>query len=211
MQDLTGRTFGLWTVVAFKEVRGPVDYRWTCRCACGTIRDVKRDNLMKGESKSCGCQRVKDFVARRTKHGMYESPVYKVWTAMKQRCLNSKNPEFKNYGARGIKVCAEWLVFENFLADMGEPPPEMSIEREDNSGNYEKSNCRWATSGDQLRNTRRTRLLTFHGETMCLADWAVRLDIHWTSLHKRLKRWPMEEALTRVKQVRLQTKLVPPR
>lgn len=86
------------------------------------------------------------------------SPTYVVWLAIKARCLNPKNPGFKNYGGRGIRVCDRWMVFENFLADMGERPPGTSIDRIDNDCGYEPGNCRWATPIEQGQNTRRCRM-----------------------------------------------------
>jgi hypothetical protein len=77
---------------------------------------------------------------------------------MMNRCFNPKNHAYENYGKRGITVCDNWKVFENFLADMGQPEPHQSIDRIDNNGNYEPKNCRWATNSQQMRNTSRTKL-----------------------------------------------------
>jgi hypothetical protein len=96
---------------------------------------------------------------RRTKHGRYRTPEYFAWDNMRQRCGNPKHPEYKNYGARGIKVCERWKLFINFFADMGErPSPELSLDRINNDGNYEPGNCRWATPKEQANNQRRTKL-----------------------------------------------------
>jgi hypothetical protein len=96
---------------------------------------------------------------------------YGTWQAMKQRCLNPNAKQFKDYGGRGINVCDRWLhSFDNFIADMGEPPPSMSIERIDNNANYSPENCKWATRNEQQRNQRRTRKVTIEGESYLVAE-----------------------------------------
>jgi hypothetical protein len=192
MIDLSGQQFGEWTVIKYAGRRGPTHYRWLCRCSCGTEKEVRRSNLIDGSSKHCG-HSVGDRVR---KHGLYESPVYKIWSAMKRRCFKPTCQEFKNYGARGITVCERWLKFENFFADMGHPPPKYTLERKDNNGPYSPENCLWANRHQQARNYRRNRWITFNGETLVITDWAARIGIGLTAFKKRLKRWPIEKALT---------------
>lgn len=126
------------------------------------------------------------------------TPEYVSWSAMKTRCSNPNQSCYKHYGGRGIKVCERWLVFKNFLDDMGpKPTPRHTIDRIDTNGNYEPSNCRWITQAEQTRNTRRNRILTLHGKSMTLADWALALGVEYFTLHHRVRNgWSDERILT---------------
>ena len=127
------------------------------------------------------------------------SPEYMAWAQMKLRCLNPKSPKYPRYGGRGISVCSAWLEFDAFIADMGaRPSPDHSIDRIDNDGDYEPSNCRWATRTQQQRNREANRRLTHDGETATLAEWAERLGISTATLYSRVGRlgWSVEKALT---------------
>lgn len=136
--------------------------------------------------------------SNRQTHGMSGTKINWIWSAMLQRCNNPKNKYFCQYGGRGIKVCERWLKFENFFADMGEQPfPRAMLERVDNSKGYEPSNVIWADGKIQMRNTRRTKNITYNGKTMCVKDWAAQLGLHWRTLHWRLSKMSVEEAFTR--------------
>lgn len=133
----------------------------------------------------------------KTTHGQSKTPVYKVWHAMRQRCEDSSVKNYADYGGRGIKVCERWGRFENFIADMGPRPDGMSLDRIDNDGDYEPSNCRWATRTEQNRNSRRNKSLSFGGETLCIAAWAEKTGIDEASIRQRLAAgWPIERTLT---------------
>ena len=142
---------------------------WLCLCKCGTLHIVRGSYLRHGVSRSCGCLKREESSARRTRdnlrHGQARhearSHEYQAWRAMRQRCMNPNATGYKYYGGRGIKVCARWQKFENFIADMGRKPegrhgkgPLFSIDRINNDGNYEPTNCRWATRLQQSRNRR---------------------------------------------------------
>lgn len=133
------------------------------------------------------------------RHGMANTPEYRSWQDMHSRCSNPKDISFANYGGRGIAVCARWSSFPHFYADMGaRPGPNYSLDRyPDNNGDYSPGNCRWATQGQQLRNTRRTRNFTLYGMTKCLKDWCHDFGKEPQLVSKRLKLgWTIEDALT---------------
>lgn len=154
--DITNQKFGHLTVVARFGRAKNGSIRWLARCDCGRECIANANNLKHGGTRSCGCIKNRD---KRT-HGLFigkltgndRPPVYNVWNAMKQRCYNPKNKSYSRYGGRGIIVCERWRTFENFHADMGDPPPELSIDRIDPDGNYEPGNCRWATRKEQRAN-----------------------------------------------------------
>jgi hypothetical protein len=143
--DISDQKFGRLTVLR----RDPSDSRkWICRCDCGTERPFASGRLRAGRSQSCGCLRVESTIRKNkdtAKHGKSTTKAYGVWRAMIQRCTDVNCRSYKNYGGRGITVCARWFTFENFYEDMGDPPEGLEIDRENNDGNYEPGNCRWVT------------------------------------------------------------------
>lgn len=125
------------------------------------------------------------------KHGKTNTKIYRIWISMRQRCQNSNDWAFNNYGRRGIRVSKSWLVFTNFYKDMGDRPRGKSLERKNNNMGYSKRNCIWAKYSQQMRNTRRNRIVEFDGVRLCVADWAIRLNLPETIIRKRLRMgWP---------------------
>lgn len=166
---------------------------WECRCDCGAVV-AKTSGALGAGRKSCstGCG-VSTSNRRRTQHGLANSKEHRAWQAMKQRCLNPENPNYKSYGARGISIHPAWVdSFADFIGDVGPAPGEgrhISLDRIDNDGNYEPGNVRWVTSAtEQLRNQRRTRRVEFGGEQMCLLEAADRAGIPRTTVDARWRR-----------------------
>ena len=127
----------------------------------------------------------------------FRPPVYMVWSAMLARCFNKNHPSYKNYGGRGISVCGQWKSFETFLADMGHPHNDETLERIYNDGNYEPENCRWSSRKSQARNRRNNHIVVLHGETMTLADAVDRSSVKYNTVLYRLRRgWSIEDAIS---------------
>lgn len=194
--DMTGKVFGQLTVQEYAGKRGKHAY-WECTCTCGNTSIVKGSHLREGRTKSCGCQQS----AHQKKHGMYKTPEYAVWQAMIQRCINPLNANYPNYGGRCITICEEWRHdFSKFISDMGQrPTPHYSIDRIDPNGNYEPSNCRWATTKEQSLNKRSNLMITCGGETKTLDEWAEITGINRYTIRNRIFRsgWTPEQAIVR--------------
>lgn len=166
--DMTGTTVGEWVVLRRAGNTANGSAKWLCRCSCGAEKDVIALSLRQGTSTKCrSCSRREVMTGRQIalKHGMSRSSTYGSWRAMKSRCYLSTNKDYANYGGRGITVCDRWKdSFEAFLADMGERPDGMTLDRPNNNGIYEPSNCRWADEQTQKRNRRTSKLVPWQVE-----------------------------------------------
>ena len=142
------------------------------------------------------------------KHGMRKHKFFKLWSAIRQRCSNEKNSSYKNYGAKGIKVCKRWENFMNFKEDMflsyikhinKHGQKQTTIERIDSDKNYCKKNCKWATRFEQNRNTNRNVYIKFNGENKTISEWARKLNLHRSTIYKRIFKynWSLEKALNK--------------
>jgi hypothetical protein len=176
-----GAIFGRWKVVRYLGKGPSRSCMYLCRCECGTERSIRATVLNTGRTKSCGCLGLQNAHAACFKHGHAtdgrQSTEYSTWDAMIQRCTNSKNKRFHDYGGRGISVCERWMRFDNFLADMGTRPPGMTLDRKNNDGNYEPGNCRWTTRRQQQLNQRLSSRNTsgFKGVSRKRGRWVAKL------------------------------------
>jgi hypothetical protein len=195
MQSIIGLKFGRLTVVSEEGVRNKIR-RFSCVCSCGNVRSVAGTDLRRGHSKSCGClQKQLASKANRT-HRKTNSTEYHSWSNMKARCLNKNHPRWADYGGRGIFVCQSWIdSFECFLKDMGKCPAGYSIDRIDVNGNYEPSNCRWASNNQQARNCRKTKIVEYMGRALSLPDHCEMLGLDLKCVKARVALgWTLAEA-----------------
>jgi hypothetical protein len=210
-----GNKYSKLTVLAFSHMNTNGKACFVCKCDCGKETIVSGSLLRNGSTRSCGCLVIEMTKKASLRHGACvngeSTKEYHIWMGMKDRCRNPHNKAYRFYGAKGIIVCDRWAEFSNFLSDMGKRPSNKhSIDRIDSTGNYEPSNCRWATMKEQQNNRIDNRIIEFDGKSMTVARWANHLGIPPYILGNRLsRRWSEERALTqpvrdRVKSPRVQ-------
>ena len=204
--DLTGQRFGRLTVLEPKPSKNGSAY-WLCRCDCGNTSIVKGTHLRAASILSCGCfrsecaaQRGRENPCSHLTHGNSSSRLYNIWQTMLQRCNNLHDQKYSRYGGRGISVCEEWKnsfqVFQEWALNNGYEE-ELSIDRINVNGNYEPSNCRWATMSEQQRNRTNNHFLSLNGQTKCIAAWAEITGIRNGTILRRISLgWSVEDALT---------------
>lgn len=193
--NLTNEKFGKLTVLQYAFTKNNQAF-WQCLCECGNKKNVRTQDLRSGKVKSCGCLRKQLL----TTHGLHNTRIYKIWNTIKGRCYNLKNTNYKYYGERGIKMCDSWktnfISFYNWAISNGYRD-NLTIDRINNNGNYEPSNCRWVTKEVQSWNTRQNHLLTYKNETHCIGEWAKIIGLCSRTLRARINRgWTVERAFT---------------
>lgn len=157
-KDISGQRFG--RLVALERHGTSQPTMWLCRCDCGATTAVRSRSLVAGLTRSCWCFRrevVAQLGKRAATHGQTDTPTWRSWKSMLDRCTYPSSIGWKNYGGRGITVCERWRSFANFLADMGERPPGKTLDRKENDLGYSKANCRWATPKQQADNRRSSK------------------------------------------------------
>ena len=187
---IIGEKYGRLTVLGERKE----GKRWIakCRCDCGTVWETRSDRLRGGRVKSCGCYKKdlqRTLVIRRNKtHSRSNTRLYAIWNGMLQRCDNPNRVAYKNYGGRGIGVCAEWREFEKFFewAMLNGYRDDLEIDRINVNGNYEPNNCRWITRAAQAANKRNNFMVEYAGEKMHLAELSRRTKIPYNRLKSRI-------------------------
>ncbi len=199
--NIVGCIFGRLTVIEFSGVKNQKTL-WLCKCSCGKEIVAVGAMLKAGNTNSCGCFKIDGIVNRSLKHGHQrignKSAEYRAWRHMKSRCYNPNVERYDNYGGKGVIVCDRWInSFENFYLDMGQrPSPLHSVDRyPDVNGNYEPSNCRWATTEQQSRNTTKNHWLEYGGEKLVLSDWAIKLKTFPANINRMLKKKSFKEVV----------------
>ena len=202
--DRVGQRYGRLTVLGRDVSNGPASggkrVRWLCACDCGRQIKATGHALQRGDTSSCGCLRKERIGAARRSHGMTKTQTYNSWRAMRGRCMDPKNGKFATYGNAGVSICERWDDFSNFLADMGERPDGMTLDRIDPFGPYSPENCRWATAATQSEN-RRGLGHQWKGQKLTIAAIARLEGIPRPSLQKRVKHYgdSVEDAVFRLK------------
>lgn len=203
--DLVGEKFGRLLVLERAkdhiEPSGRHRTMWKCICSCGSECVTQQSCLRNGSTKSCGCLHDELCKNRATKHGKHGTRLYKTWRNMVTRCYNANNQRYKDYGGRGITICEEWKhdfqAFYDWSIANGYSD-NLTIERIDNNGNYEPSNCTWITKKEQNNNKRSNHLITYNGKTQNMRLWADELGIKYQVLNCRINKrcWNIEKAFT---------------
>lgn len=206
--DISNKKFGkLLAVKRCTNMSGKT--AWECKCDCGNITFVTTSNLTCNRIRSCGCLKIKQLLDRSTTHNQRHTVLYSVWRGLRQRCNNPKHASYHNYGGRGITVCEEWdKSFQAFYdwsyangystENQKDEKLKLTIDRIDNNGNYEPSNCRWVDRKTQTRNMRTTRFITFNGQNKSVSEWCEIYGIKLQTFNTRIRNgWSIEEALTK--------------
>lgn len=193
-----GKKFNSLTILDVEVSDKRVRYRFVCKCDCGNTTIVRTGRVINGYTKTCGCRNKGYNYHDADQLSIKYRNIYSIWNTMRHRCYDPKNHKFKNYGARGIVVCDEWKYkFEPFLtwALQNGYKKGLTIDRINNDGNYEPSNCRWANPTTQARNKTTNKLVTYKGETKCVAQWCDDLNISYDTVRARIRLgWSADKA-----------------
>lgn len=193
--NIVGQKFGKLLVVekTNEKAKNNGEYKYKCVCDCGKEILVRGSHLKQGNSTSCGCSRLRKKIKENHR-------LYIIYSGMKARCKNIKNNAYKNYGGRGIKICNEWdtdfNAFVKWALENGYQN-NLTLDRINNNGNYEPSNCRWSTKIEQANNMRTNRPITYNNETKTIAQWARILKRSPQSLRYRIYHWGVEKAFNK--------------
>lgn len=200
-KNLMGMRFGRLVVIGTAEQNSQGKTQWFCECDCGTKKAIGAVRLIDGSTTSCGCYKMERIKEGSTTHGHTTSGVisrtYNVWSKMLSRCNDPNLEAYEKYGGRGIKVCERWHKFENFLADMGEIPKGLTIERKNNNLGYFKDNCCYADMKTQSNNRRSNHIVEYQGKKFTLIQLAEFTGVDYGMLRQRIstRKWSPEKAV----------------
>jgi len=205
--EFVGKVFHFLTVVKVVPF-GVRARRLYCQCICGNTTLAKPYELRTKEKTSCGCWKKQVLGESSKTHGRansrikgYVNRTYGIWQAMRDRCSNPNRKDYHRYGGRGISVCARWHSFEMFLADMGEAPTGLTLDRKDNNKGYSPENCAWATRNQQAYNSTHMVYIEHEGEIKALKQWQQKMNVKPHQYYSRLKKgWSVKEALLLTKE-----------
>lgn len=187
------------TVLELVKIRHKTDRIYKMQCTCGVVKEISYNNVLRGNTTSCGCVANEVRGKASITHGKSKSMIYNRYRTMINRCYDPKTIQYHNYGGRGIIVSEDWLAgFENFYRDMGDPPTKNhQLDRIDNNGPYSKENCRWVTSKENLNNTTRSRKYQLEGKSYSAEELSEKYNINKKCLIKRIRMgWDLYKALT---------------
>ena len=151
-----GKKYYKWTVLEYVLMKRKLQF-YNCQCECGFIKLSCLADIRAGKQTQCRTCHNRQVALGNIKHGKHNSKIYKIWHAIKTRCYKESSKHYKDYGARGIKVCERWMNFENFYADVGDKPIGLELDRINNDGDYCPENCQWVTHQENCLNTRRAK------------------------------------------------------
>jgi hypothetical protein len=201
-----GERFGRWEVIRLLGVlrtqKGVPKTHVLAKCDCGAEKVFAYSTIRLGKTLSCGCFRREKIrqmaLEREQRHGLSKHPLYQIWRGMKGRCLNKRDKAYFNWGGRGITVCDEWKddfqAFYDFALNNGWALGLITDRRDNNKG-YSPDNIRFVTPAISMRNTQRTRAVSFDGKTMCVTDWAAEFNITPQSVFERIQKHGAEKAM----------------
>lgn len=186
--EMVGKKYNMLTVLLdVGYSHGQQSY--LCECDCGNKKVITGQRIRNEETKSCGCLSKNLTKVRNRKHGKTGTAIYRTWSNIKNRCRNTNHRNYKDYGGRGVDMCDAWFnSFEQFYKDVGDIPEGMSLDRINNDKGYFKENCRWATKAEQSKNRRNSIIMKHKDITMCLKDWARKLNKPYSSMKVLAKR-----------------------